>query len=147
MKFTLKNTVHSSIFASFIFFGLSGILHATDHDDRSSMKQPSSQGSSMPGGSSSGQGSAPSSGGQRPIDPSEEPYSSGDKGMAPTSTGSDNAPGPAEHPGVKRGEGSSATGQPAPHGNSSSEREKMRSSGDKGMAPTSTGSDNAPKPR
>ncbi|WP_139297520.1 hypothetical protein [Nitrosomonas communis] len=125
MKFTLKNTVSSSIVASLIFFGLNGILHATDHDGRSSMGQSSSQGSSMSGGSSSGQESAPSQNG-RSIDPSEEPYSSGDKGMAPTSTGSDNAPGPAEQPGAKRRESSSATGQPSPQGSSSSDQENMR---------------------
>ena len=122
MKFTLKNTVRSSIFASLIFFGLNGILHATERGDRSSMGQSSSQGSSMPGGSSSGQRSAPSYDEKRSIDPSEEPYSSGDKGMAPTSTGSDNAPGPAEQPGAKRGESSSATGQPSSQGSSSSNR-------------------------
>jgi hypothetical protein len=126
MKFTLKNTVSSSIVASLIFFGLNGILNATERDGRSSMGQSSSQGSSMSGNSSSGQGSAPSRDEQRSIDPSEEPYSSGDKGMAPTSTGSDNAPGPAEQPGAKKGESSSTTGQPSSQGGSSSDRENMR---------------------
>jgi hypothetical protein len=123
MKFTLKNTVSSSIVASLIFFGLNGILHATEQDGRSSMGQSSSQGSST---SSPGKLTAPSYGGETPNDPSEEPYSSGDKGMAPTSTGSDNAPGPAEQPGAKKGESSSTTGQPSSQGSSSSDRENMR---------------------
>lgn len=125
MKFTLKNTVCSSIVASLIFFGLNGLLHAAEPDTKSSTGQSSSQGSSMSGSSSSGQGSAPSHN-ERSIDPSEEPYSSGDKGMAPTSTGSDNAPGPAEQPGAKKGESSSTTGQPSSQGGSSNDRENMR---------------------
>ncbi|SDZ16827.1 hypothetical protein [Nitrosomonas sp. Nm58] len=122
MKIILKNAVRSSIFASFIVFGLNGILHA-DQDDKSSMGQSSSQGSSMSGSSSSERGDI--------RHPSHESDSSGDTGMAPSSTGSDSAPGTSQRKGVTGGEGGSATRQPSPQGSStsggsSSDRENMQ---------------------
>jgi hypothetical protein len=127
MKIILKNEVRSAIFASFVVFGLNGILHAAELDDRSSMGQPSSKDSSMSGSSSSGQGSS-SSEREDSRDPSDESSLGGDTGMAPSSTGSDNTPGLDER---KDGKGSSATGRPSPQGSStpgssSSDRENKQ---------------------
>jgi len=118
MKIILKNAVRSLIFASLIVFGLNGILHA-GQGDKSSMGQPSSQGSSMSGNSSSGQTSSSNERGDIRR-PSHESDPSGDTGMAPSSTGSDDDFGTSQRKGVRGGEGGSATGQPLPQGSSTS---------------------------